>query len=68
MDDSLEAVRCVVESLKIIARQASLRVAEYAFHYAKANIIKGILYGHKSSGDQSSGLNFLPVAFLFHLE
>ncbi|KAM7250887.1 hypothetical protein ACFE04_022770 [Oxalis oulophora] len=28
-------VRGVVESLKIITRQASLRVAEYAFHYAK---------------------------------
>ncbi|KAL0347194.1 UNVERIFIED_CONTAM: Isocitrate dehydrogenase [NAD] catalytic subunit, mitochondrial [Sesamum calycinum] len=31
-----QVVRGVVESLKIITRQASLRVAEYAFHYAKA--------------------------------
>ncbi|KAJ4844335.1 Isocitrate dehydrogenase [NAD] catalytic subunit 5, mitochondrial [Turnera subulata] len=32
-----QVVRGVVESLKIITRQASLRVAEYAFHYAKAH-------------------------------
>nr|GMD00300.1 3-isopropylmalate dehydrogenase, chloroplastic [Ipomoea batatas] len=32
-----QVVRGVVESLKIITRQASLRVAEYAFHYAKTN-------------------------------
>ncbi|KAJ8548851.1 hypothetical protein K7X08_029832 [Anisodus acutangulus] len=32
-----QVVRGVVESLKIITRQASLRVAEYTFHYAKAH-------------------------------
>ncbi|KAF6155258.1 hypothetical protein GIB67_019784 [Kingdonia uniflora] len=32
-----QVVRGVVESIKIITRQASLRVAEYAFHYAKTN-------------------------------
>ncbi|KAH7865351.1 hypothetical protein Vadar_005496 [Vaccinium darrowii] len=32
-----QVVRVVVESLKIITRQAGLRVAAYAFHYAKAH-------------------------------
>ncbi|KAJ6755926.1 ISOCITRATE DEHYDROGENASE [NAD] SUBUNIT MITOCHONDRIAL [Salix purpurea] len=32
-----QVVRGVVESLKIITRQASLRVAEYAFHFAKTH-------------------------------
>ncbi|CAK8541984.1 unnamed protein product [Lathyrus sativus] len=32
-----QVVRGVVESIKIITRQASTRVVEYAFHYAKAH-------------------------------
>ncbi|RZC55370.1 hypothetical protein C5167_014223 [Papaver somniferum] len=32
-----EVVRGVVESLNVITRQASLRVAEYTFHYAKTH-------------------------------
>ncbi|ONL96890.1 isopropylmalate dehydrogenase1 [Zea mays] len=42
-------VRGVVESLEIITRQASLRVAEYAFHYAKANGRERVSAIHKAN-------------------
>ncbi|XP_066311759.1 isocitrate dehydrogenase [NAD] catalytic subunit 5, mitochondrial-like [Miscanthus floridulus] len=44
-----QVVRGVVESLKIITRQASLRVAEYAFHYAKANGRERVSAIHKAN-------------------
>ncbi|XP_039117170.1 isocitrate dehydrogenase [NAD] catalytic subunit 5, mitochondrial-like [Dioscorea cayenensis subsp. rotundata] len=44
-----QVVRGVVESLKIITRQASLRVAEYAFHYAKANGRQRVSAIHKAN-------------------
>ncbi|XP_072970991.1 isocitrate dehydrogenase [NAD] catalytic subunit 5, mitochondrial-like [Typha angustifolia] len=44
-----QVVRGVVESLKIITRQASLRVAEYAFHYAKTNGRQRVSAIHKAN-------------------
>ncbi|KAA8518842.1 hypothetical protein F0562_016384 [Nyssa sinensis] len=44
-----QVVRGVVESLKIITRQASLRVAEYAFHYAKTNGRQKVSAIHKAN-------------------
>lgn len=44
-----QVVRGVVESLKIITRQASLRVAEYAFHYAQTNGRKRVSAIHKAN-------------------
>ncbi|KAK8944426.1 hypothetical protein KSP39_PZI007650 [Platanthera zijinensis] len=44
-----QVVRGVVESLKIITRHASLRVAEYAFHYAQANGRKRVSAIHKAN-------------------
>ncbi|KAH7681094.1 Isocitrate dehydrogenase (NAD(+)) protein [Dioscorea alata] len=44
-----QVVRGVVESLKIITRQASLRVAEYAFHYAKTNGQQRVSSIHKAN-------------------
>ncbi|RWR76857.1 isocitrate dehydrogenase NAD catalytic subunit 5, mitochondrial-like protein [Cinnamomum micranthum f. kanehirae] len=44
-----QVVRGVVESLKIITRQASLRVAEYAFHYAKAHGRQKVSAIHKAN-------------------
>ncbi|MQL90439.1 hypothetical protein Taro_023023 [Colocasia esculenta] len=44
-----QVVRGVVESLKVITRQASLRVAEYAFHYAKANGRQKVSAIHKAN-------------------
>lgn len=44
-----QVVRGVVESLKIITRHASTRVAEYAFHYAKANGRKRVSAIHKAN-------------------
>lgn len=44
-----QVVRGVVESLKIITRQASLRVAEYAFHYAQSNGRKRVSAIHKAN-------------------
>nr|CAD1824606.1 unnamed protein product [Ananas comosus var. bracteatus] len=44
-----QVVRGVVESLKIITRQASLRVAEYAFHYAKTNGRERVSAIHKAN-------------------
>lgn len=44
-----QVVRGVVESLKIITRQASLRVAEYAFHYAKTHGRQKVSAIHKAN-------------------
>ncbi|XP_042521217.1 isocitrate dehydrogenase [NAD] catalytic subunit 5, mitochondrial-like [Macadamia integrifolia] len=44
-----QVVRGVVESLKIITRQASLRVAEYAFHYAQTNGRQRVSAIHKAN-------------------
>ncbi|XP_078445181.1 isocitrate dehydrogenase V [Wolffia australiana] len=44
-----QVVRGVVESLKVITRQASLRVAEYAFHYAKAHCRQKVSAIHKAN-------------------
>ncbi|KAJ7545658.1 hypothetical protein O6H91_08G004900 [Diphasiastrum complanatum] len=44
-----QVVRGVVESLKIITRQASSRVAEYAFHYAEVHGRKRVSAIHKAN-------------------
>ncbi|KAL4202173.1 hypothetical protein AMTRI_Chr02g219760 [Amborella trichopoda] len=44
-----QVVRGVVESLKIITRHASLRVAEYAFHYAKTHGRQRVSAIHKAN-------------------
>jgi isocitrate dehydrogenase (NAD+) len=44
-----EVVKGVVESLKIITRQASTRVAEYAFKYAQDNGRKRVSAVHKAN-------------------
>jgi isocitrate dehydrogenase (NAD+) len=51
----------VVESLKIITRQASLRVAEYAFHYAKTNGRERVSAIHKANIMQKTDGLFLKV-------
>jgi isocitrate/isopropylmalate dehydrogenase len=57
----LQVVRGVVESLKIITRQASLRVAEYAFHYAKANGRERVSAIHKANIMRKTDGLFLKV-------
>ncbi|KAK4740528.1 hypothetical protein SAY87_032375 [Trapa incisa] len=54
-----QVVRGVVESLKIITRAASLRVAEYAFHYAKANGRERVSAIHKANIMQKTDGLFL---------
>jgi isocitrate dehydrogenase (NAD+) len=44
-----EVVKDVVESLKIITRVASIRIAEYAFAYAKKNGRKKVTAVHKAN-------------------
>eukprot|EP00249_Psilotum_nudum_P007666 c20731_g1_i1 orf=482-1594(-) len=44
-----QVVKGVVESLKIITREASMRVAEYAFHYAKMNGRQRVSAIHKAN-------------------
>ncbi|KAG9445246.1 hypothetical protein H6P81_016586 [Aristolochia fimbriata] len=44
-----QVVKGVVESLKVITRQASLRVAEYAFHYAKTHGRQRVSVIHKAN-------------------
>ena len=44
-----EVVKDVVESLKIITRTASIRIAEYAFSYAKKNNRKKVTAVHKAN-------------------
>lgn len=60
----LQVVRGVVESLKIITRQASLRVAEYAFHYAKANGRERVSAIHKANIMRKTDGLFLKVCDL----
>lgn len=54
-----QVVRGVVESLKIITRQASLRVAEYAFHYAQTHGRKRVSAIHKANIMQKTDGLFL---------
>ncbi|PNY11848.1 isocitrate dehydrogenase, partial [Trifolium pratense] len=54
-----QVVRGVVESIKIITRQASIRVAEYAFHYAKAHGRKRVSAIHKANIMQKTDGLFL---------
>ncbi|PHT91225.1 Isocitrate dehydrogenase [NAD] catalytic subunit 6, mitochondrial [Capsicum annuum] len=54
-----QVVRGVVESLKIITRQASLRVAEYAFHYAKTHGRERVSAIHKANIMQKTDGLFL---------
>ncbi|MED6188707.1 3-isopropylmalate dehydrogenase, chloroplastic [Stylosanthes scabra] len=54
-----QVVRGVVESLKIITRQASLRVAEYAFHYAKEHGGERVSAIHKANIMQKTDGLFL---------
>ncbi|KAI3738301.1 hypothetical protein L2E82_28325 [Cichorium intybus] len=54
-----QVVRGVVESLKIITRQASLRVAEYAFYYAKAHGRQRVSAVHKANIMQKTDGLFL---------
>ncbi|CAH1450534.1 unnamed protein product [Lactuca virosa] len=54
-----QVVRGVVESLKIITRHASLRVAEYAFHYTKAHGRKRVSAIHKANIMQKTDGLFL---------
>ncbi|KAL5703992.1 isocitrate dehydrogenase (NAD(+)) [Ranunculus cassubicifolius] len=44
-----QVVRGVVESIKIITRTASMRVAEYAFHYARTNGRERVSAIHKAN-------------------
>eukprot|EP00250_Pteridium_aquilinum_P006478 c16393_g1_i1 orf=201-1331(+) len=44
-----QVVKGVVESLKVITRQASLRVADYAFHYAQTNGRQRVSAIHKAN-------------------
>lgn len=53
-----------MESLKIITRQASLRVAEYAFHYAKANGRERVSAIHKANIMRKTDGLFLKVCGL----
>lgn len=54
-----QVVRGVVESLKIITRQASLRVAEYAFQYAKTRGRERVSAIHKANIMQKTDGLFL---------
>ena len=51
----------MVESLKIITRQASLRVAEYAFHFAKTHGRERVSAIHKANIMQKTDGLFLKV-------
>lgn len=50
-----------MESIKIITRQASLRVAEYAFHYAKSHGRERVSAIHKANIMQKTDGLFLKV-------
>lgn len=59
----------MVESLKIITRHASLRVAEYAFHYAKAHGRQRVSAIHKANIMRKTDGLFLKVSnFYSYLE
>lgn len=64
---NFQVVRGVVESLKIITRQASLRVAEYAFHYAKTNGRERVSAIHKANIMKKTDGLFLKVLIVFYL-
>lgn len=51
----------MVESIKIITRQASLKIAEYAFHYAKANNRQRVSAIHKANIMKKTDGLFLQV-------
>lgn len=57
-----QVVKGVVESLKIITRHASLRVAEYAFHYAKTNNRQRVSAIHKANIMKKTDGLFLQVS------
>lgn len=61
-------VRGVVESIKTITRQASIRVAEYAFHYAKAHARERVTAVHKANIMQKTDGLFLKVHLLTYHE
>ncbi|VVA97041.1 unnamed protein product [Arabis nemorensis] len=54
-----EVVKGVVQSLKIITREASLRIAEYAFRYAKTQGRKKVSAVHKANIMQKTDGLFL---------
>ncbi|CAH8356459.1 unnamed protein product [Eruca vesicaria subsp. sativa] len=54
-----EVVKGVVQSLNIITREASLRIAEYAFHYAKTQGRKKVSAIHKANVMQKTNGLFL---------
>lgn len=62
-----KVVRGVVESLKIITRQASLRVAEYAFHYAQAHDRERVSAIHKANIMQKTDGLFLKVLLIYYM-
>ena len=45
----LQVVDGVVQSIKLITREASQRVADFAFHYAKANNRHTVTAVHKAN-------------------
>jgi hypothetical protein len=57
-------VRGVVESIKIITRQASLRVAKYAFYYAQLHGRKRVSAIHKANIMKKTDGLFLEVIVL----
>ncbi|XP_073137600.1 3-isopropylmalate dehydrogenase, chloroplastic-like [Henckelia pumila] len=63
-----QVVRGVVESLKIITRQGSLRVAEYAFHYAQTHGRKRVSAIHKANIMQKTDGLFLKVCLHTYAE
>lgn len=54
----------MVESIKIITRQASLRVAKYAFLYAQLHGRKRVSAIHKANIMKKTDGLFLEVAFV----
>jgi isocitrate dehydrogenase (NAD+) len=57
----VQVIPGVVESLKIITRTASMRVAEYAFEYAKTNNRERVSAIHKANIMRMSDGLFLQV-------
>ena len=45
----MQVVDGVVQSIKLITKEASMRVAEFAFNYAQLNGRKGVTAVHKSN-------------------
>ena len=63
-----QVVKGVVESLKIITRQASKRVAEYAFHYAKLHGRKRVSAIHKANIMKKTDGLFLQASLPAHFD